>query len=146
MSCFVLWWCLWSVTPFCVWILLMLLVYSRRQASHKQQINRLRLTMCPPYLIVGLRSCFCFLQKCSLRCPWMTPALSFHTWKISLFPPFTSSPHFIPSYWHFVYLPDYCQPSIFLTTSSSLVEKVPSGGNSLRWEFKAFESFDPQNL
>lgn len=149
-SCFVLRCCLWSAASFCVWALLMLLEHFLWQAWHKQQINRLRLTMWKtltlPISHRWLKKFIVFLRNC---CPPVTPPLSSRTKNIYISLPARHYPSSLRgTILAFLYQPEYCRPPIYLTTYSSLVEKkkFPLEENSLRWEFMAFESFDPASL
>lgn len=65
---------------------------------------------------------------------------------------FYSLCHFIPTYLYFFtcqIIASFLSFSLFLSflfKKKEKEKKVPSRGNSLRWEFMASESFDPENL
>ena len=124
-SSFVLYW---VAAPCYVWAHWLLLVYKAGLAQTTIQyvyVDHVDGPHAPWYLIGGLRS---FVIRITAAFNWLRCSLSTR----DIFHLFLPLPQFIPA---FVCLPDDYQPSIFLTMSSSLVEKVPSRGNSLRWVY-----------
>lgn len=150
-SCFVLRCCLWSAASFCVWVLLMLLEHFLGQAWHKQQINRLRLTMWKTLMLPishrWLKKFIVFLRNSPFCCPPVTPALSSCTKNI-----YMSTHLSLPllSSWHNfgIFIPARVLPTSYLSHHIFLShrKKFPLEENSLRWEYMAFESFDPASL